>query len=133
MPVRTDVDSQVTVVNLLSAFDEDGGTSKSATEFDVRTYDPGSRFLLILDCDGALGNTGGTWSVGESATTGGAVTAADTHGSLAATGASTALVQRVVSMDPNAVKPFVTVKFTDTDGTTDALLSATLVVIPRGM
>jgi hypothetical protein len=131
MTVRWSINDEITVLNILPAFDEDGGTSKAATEFDVRTYAPGSRFLLILDVEGAAGNTGGTWSVGESATTGGGVTAATTDGSLAATGSSTANVQRVVSLKPNPAKPFVTVLFTDADASTDAYLTAQLVVLPR--
>ena len=125
------VQEEITVVSLLAAFDEDGGTAKAATEFDTRAYPPGSRFLIVMDCEGAAGNTGGTWSVGESATTGGGVTAATTAGSLAATGASTANVQRVVSMLPNPAKPFVTVLFTDADASTDAYLNVNLLVIPR--
>lgn len=133
MPANWAVDEPLQTVSLLAAFDEDGGTSKNATEFDVRTYPAGSRFLLILDITGESGNTGGTWSVGESATSGGGVTAATTNGSLTATGASTANVRRVVSLKPNAAKPFVTVKFTDADAATDGRLAVTLLVVPRAM
>lgn len=133
MTVRWTINDELQVVNLLPAFDQDGGGTKAAAEFDVRTYPPGSRFLLIMDAEGASGNTGGTWSVGEAATTGGEVTTAVTDGSLAATGASTANVQRVVSLRPNPAKPFVTVLFTDADASTDAYLSVNLVVVPRAM
>lgn len=131
MPTRWDINAAVTVVNLMSSVDEDGGTSVSATEFDIRDYGHEARFLLVLDCEGNTSNTGGTWSVGESATSGGGVTAATTVGSLAATGASEAAVQRVVSLRPNSAKPFVTVKFTDADANTDATLHATLIAIPN--
>ena len=133
MTTRWTINDEITVVNILAAFDEDGGTSKACTEFDVRTYPAGSRFLIVFDCEGAAGNTGGTWSVGEAATTGGEVSAATTDGSLAATGSSTANVQRVVSLRPNPAKPFVTCLFTDADASTDAYISANLLVIPRGM
>lgn len=133
MTTRWTIGDEITVVNLLPAFDQDGGGTKAATEFDVRTYPPGSRFLLVLDCEGAAGNTGGTWSVGEAATTGGEVSAAITDGSLAPTGASTANVQRVVSLKPNPAKPFVTVLFTDADASTDAYLNVNLLVLPRAM
>jgi len=131
--IKWSIDTQVQVVNLLASFDQDGAGTKDSAEFDVRTYPRGSRFLLAMDIAGAAGNTGGTWSVGESATTGGGVTAATTHGSLTATGASTTLVQRKAALHPNPLKPFVRVKFTDTDAATDGLLSVTLLVLPQSV
>jgi hypothetical protein len=129
--VRWSANDDVTIVDLLPAFDEDGGTAKVSAELDLNAYAPGSRFLIIMSCEGAAGNTGGTWKVEEAATAGGALTTSTTDGSLTATGTSTDNVMRTVALRPNRAKPFVKVTFTDTDASTDAYISVTVVVLPR--
>lgn len=133
MPVRHTVENEVTVVQLVVASRVTDATAVTGTDFDVRDYDPGSRFLLILEAfETNVANTGGTWTVTESETDGGTYTAATTSGALTATGATAGNVQRVVSVLPNPAKPFVHPVFTGADANTEVDVTATLVVIGRG-
>ena len=133
MTVRHAVNETVTVVNLVPATRIADATVTTSTDFDVRAYDPGSRFLLILDAfETDAANTGTTWTVEESETDGVTYTTATTSGSLAATGATPGNVQRVVSVTPNPDKPFIHVVATGGAGT-DVDLTANLVVIPRAL
>jgi hypothetical protein len=132
MAVKWTVNDEVTVVSLVDATRVVDATAVTGTDFDVRAYDPGSRFLLVLNAfETNVANTGGTWTVTESETDGGAYTTAQTDGSLAATGATPGTVQRVVSVYPNPAKPFVLVTFTGADANAEVDVAATLVVLPR--
>lgn len=134
MTVRWTVNDTCTVVNLIPATRIADGTVTTSTDFDVRDYDPGSRFLLVMDAfETDATNTGTTWTVVESETDGGAYTAATTDGSLAATGAVPGNVQRVVSVLPNPAKPFVHVVSTPAGAGTDVDITCNLIVIPRAM
>lgn len=135
MTIRWAIDDTVTTVNLALDVDADGATDVDSTDFDVRAYAPGSRFLLVLIARGQeAANTGGTWVVEESATDGGTYTVSTTSGSLAATGATAAgVVQRTVSVYPNPDKPFVKARFDPADAATDVGLTVQLVVIPRAL
>lgn len=132
MAVRHTVENEVTVVQLLRATRIADATDATSDDFDVRDYDPGSRFLIIMEAfETDAANTGVTWIVQESETDGGSYTASTTSGSLAATGATAGNVQRVVSLTPNPAKPFVQV-VADAAAGTDVDVTATLVVLPRG-
>jgi len=132
MPVRHTLENELTVVQILRATRIADATVATSDDFDVRSYDPGSRFLLILEAfETDVTNTGGTWSVQESLTDGGTYTASTTSGDLTATGATAGNVQRVVSVLPNPAKPFVQAVFTPADAGTDVDVTATLVVVPR--
>jgi hypothetical protein len=133
--VRWAVNDTLTTVNLGLDVDADGATDVDSTDFDVRTYDPGSRFLLILIARGQeAANSGGTWIVEESATDGGSYTASTTSGSLAATGATAAgVVTRTVSVRPNPAKPFIKARFDPADAATDVGLTVQLVVLPAAL
>jgi hypothetical protein len=134
MPIRHTVENEVTVTTLVPITNVSDATPVESTDFDVRTFDPGTRFLLILDAFETVGtNTGGTWMVEESLTDGGSYTAATTSGSLAATGATEGTVRRTVSMLANPAKPFVMVTFTGASAATDVDISATLVALPRAL
>lgn len=131
MPVNHTVENEVTVVQLLRATRIADATDATSDDFDTRSYDPGSRFLLILEAfETDVGNTGVTWIVQESETDGGSYTAATTSGSLTATGATPGNVQRVVSVLANPAKPFVQV-VADAAAGTDVDVTATLVVLSR--
>lgn len=133
MPVRHTVENEVTTSVLHSATVIDA-TPETSTDFDVRTFDPGSRFLLLLNAfETVATNTGGTWTVTESETDGGVYTTATTSGSLAATGAVAGDVLRTVSLLPNPAKPFVHAVFTGADASTDVHITAVLVALPRGL
>jgi hypothetical protein len=134
MPIRHTVENEVTVTTLTPITNVGDATPVESTDFDVRTFEPGTRFLLILDAfETVETNTGGTWKVEESLTDGGSYTTATTSGSLAATGATPGTVRRIVSMLPNPAKPFVMVTFTGTSAAADVDISATLVALPRGL
>jgi hypothetical protein len=132
MPIRWTVNDEVTVVNIVPASRVTDATPVTSTDFDVRAYDPGSRFLLVLDAyETNAGNTGGTWTVVESLTDGGAYTTATTDGALTATGETAGNVQRVVSVLPNPAKPFVHAVFTGADANAEVDVTANLVVVHR--
>lgn len=132
--VRHAVETEVTVVQMIPATRVVDATPVLATDVDVRTFPVGTRFLLVLEAfETNAANTGGTWTVTESETDGGAYTAADTHGSLAATGAVAGNVQRTVSFRGNPLKPFVLVTFTGADAAAEVDVTATLVALPRSL
>jgi hypothetical protein len=133
MPIRHTVENEVTVVQILRATRIADATDATSDDFDVRTFDPGSRFLLILEAfETDAANAGVTWIVQESETDGGSYDPSTTSGSLAATGATPGNVQRVVSLLPNPAKPFVQA-VADAAAGTDVDVTATLVVLPRGL
>lgn len=132
--VRHAVDTQVAATQLIASTRVVDATPVTAADIDVRTFETGTRFLLVLNAfETNVANTGGTWSVTESETDGGSYTAADTHGSLAATGATPGNVLRAVSFRPNPAKPFVLVTFTGADANTEVDVTATLVALPRAL
>lgn len=132
--VRHAVDALVSVTQLIPATRVVDATPVTHTDVDVRTFETGTRFLLLLEAfETNVANTGGTWAVTESATDGGVYTAADTHGSLAVTGATPGNVQRVVSFRANPSKPFVLVTFTGADAAAEVDVTATLVAVPRAL
>jgi hypothetical protein len=134
MSVNWAVDQKITPVGVLAATRVADATPVLATDFNVRSYDAGSKFLLVLSAfETNTANTGGTWTVTESATDGGSYTAATTHGTLAATPASAGNSVQYVSVLPNDAKPFVLVTYTGADANTEVDITATLLVIPRGM
>lgn len=134
MPVRTSIEQNLSTFCALIATRIADATVATGDDFDVRNYPHGSRFLLVLDAfETDASNTGGTWTVVESETDGGSYTACDTSGSLAATGATAGNVQRVVSLVPNPLKPFVHAVFTPAGAGTDVDVTATLVVLPAAM
>lgn len=126
--VRWTVDTQVDVRQLIPVTRVVDATPVEHTDLDMRTFPHESRFLLLLNAfETNVANTGGTWTVVESLTDGGAYTAVETHGSLAATGAVPGNVQRVVSFRPNPAKPFLKVVFTGADAAAEVDITATLV------
>lgn len=126
------VGSQLDPRQVLVATRVASGSAVNSTPFDLRTVEDGSRVALILTAFGTGGgNTGGTWTVNESATSGGSYTAAKLDGSLAATpAAATSDIQRV-SVYPNPAKPFVRVTFTPANASAAVDIATTLVVVPR--
>lgn len=126
------VNELLTPVNLLGVTDVADATPVASADFDVRAYPPGSRFLLVLTAtETNEANTGGTWSVQESATDGGSYTAATVDGSLAAVPAEAGTVVRYVSVLPNRDKPFVQAVFTGADASAEVAICAMLLVVPR--
>ena len=133
MPVNHTIEDAATVVNSVVASRVVDTTPVTGIDIDTRAYAPGSRFLLILDAfETNAANTGGTWTVTESATDGGAYTTATTSGSLAATGAVAGNVQRVVSILPNPDMPWVHPVFTRADANAEVDVTANFIVINRG-
>lgn len=128
------INEEITAVQVMPATRVADATPVLSTDFDVRSYAPGSRFLLVLNAfETNVANTGGTWTVTESATDGGSYTTATTGGTLAATPASAGNSVQKVSVYPNSAKPFVLVTYTGADANAEVDITVTLVVIPRGM
>lgn len=135
MTVRQAVEATTTTTQLLNATRVASGTVVNSTPVDVRTFAAGTRFLVTMTALGVNSvNTGGTWSIQESATSGGSFTAAATNGSLAATGATAAgNVVRAVSYVPHPDRPFVLARFTPADANARVDISAVLIGLPRAM
>jgi len=132
--VDWEVQEAVTVVGLIPATRVADATPVLSTDFDVRSYAPGSRFLIVLSAfETNAGNTGGTWTVTESATDGGSYTTATLSSALTATPASAGNDVQKVAVYPNSAKPFVLVTYTGADANAEVDITATLVVIPRGL
>jgi hypothetical protein len=116
-----------TVTNVHSATAVADATPVLSSAIDLRTLDAGARHVLIMNAfETNVANTGGTWSVTESATSAGVYTAATTSGSLAATGETVGNVVRKVSLYPNRAMPFIKVTFTGADANTEVTISALL-------
>lgn len=129
-----EVQEEITVVGVLAATRVADATPVLSTDFDVRTYAPGSRFLLVLSAfETNTGNTGGTWTVTESATDGGSYTTCTLSNSLTATPASAGNDVQKIAVYPNNAKPFVLVTYTGADANAEVDITATLLVIPRAM
>lgn len=128
------IDQKITAQVLIVPTAVTDATPVLSSALDFTTLAAGARHVLVLEARAdAAGNTGGTWTVKESATSGGTyATAQSTHGSLAATGAvaNPTNVQRTVSILPNPAKPFMKVTFTGADTNAEATVSAVLVSLP---
>jgi hypothetical protein len=135
MPVRIHPEVSLSVLNVLSATRVTDATPAVSTAVNLSTADPGSKFLFVMNAfQTNVANTGGTWKIEESATSGGSYTAATTSGSLAATPATTpGNTSRSVSVTPNPLKPWVKVTYTGADATAEVDVTAVLVTIPRAM
>lgn len=130
MVARQSVHEEITVVGLISASRVTDATPVVSSAIDLRTY-PGSRFLIVVKAfETNVANTGGTWTVTESATSGGSYAAATLGGSLAATPAAAGNDVQAVSLIPNAAKPFVKVTFTGADANAEVDVTAELFVFP---
>jgi hypothetical protein len=136
MSARWAVDEEVVATVLVAPTAVTDATPVVSTALDLRTFSPGARHELVLEARAdAAGNTGGTWVVKESATSGGSYTTATTDGSLAATGAvaNPTNVQRTVAVLPNPAKPWLKITFTGADASAEATVSALLVTLPRSV
>jgi len=134
MPANWAVDQLMTPLGVMPSTRVTDATPVLSTDFLVSDYDPGSRFLLVLSAyETSAANTGGDWTVTESATDGGSYTTATTHGTLASTPAASGNSVQYVSVYPNVSKPYVLVTFTGADADTEVDISAMLLVIPRAI
>ena len=132
MPIQHTVENELTHVAAIVATRVINGTVVTGDDIDVRTYDPGSRFYVLMNAfETDVTNTGGTFSIEESETDGGTYTACTSSGDLTATGATPGNVARTASFLPNPAKPFVHVLFTPADASTDVDVTASFVVVPR--
>lgn len=134
MTVRWKIQAEVTVLQLTRSTRVLNETPVVSEIVDVRTYPPGSRFLIILNAfETNVANTGGVWTVTESATSGGAYTAATLSNALTATPQDVGNNVQKTVVAPNPAKPFVKVTFTGADTNAEVDVTATLIVVPRGM
>lgn len=134
MPSNWAVHEELTVSQLINSTRVADATPVASTPLDLRTLAHGARYLLVLNAfETNVANTGGTWTVTESATSGGSYAACTLGGSLAATPAEAGNDNQVVSFLPNPDKPFVKVTFTGADANTEVDITASLVVVPATM
>lgn len=134
MPTRTDTRNQLTVASHLAVSRLTDATVTAGTAFDTSSYAAGARFLLVLTAfQTNVANTGGAWTVTESATSGGSYTTATTGGTLTVPATTPGTTVRTVDVTPNPLKPWVKATFTGTDATTEVDVVAAVVVVPRGL
>jgi hypothetical protein len=128
-------DQQIQAVSVVPATRVTAVTPVLSSVIDPSAYAPNSRLQLVLSATGVGGgSTGGTWSITESATSGGTyAAAAGVHGSLAATTAAATTTVRSVSINVNPAKPFVKAVFTGADSSTATDIAATLLVVPNAV
>lgn len=128
------VDQTITATGSIAATRVADATPIVSTALDTRTLAPGVRLLLVLSAfETNVANTGGTWTVTESATSGGSYTACTTHGTLAATPAAAGNSVQYVSVLPNGAKPWIKVTYTGADANTEVDITATLLLVPRAV
>lgn len=126
--VRWAGQGQFTVTNLVPASRVVDATPVLSAAVDLRTLPAGARHVIVMDAfETNAGNTGGTWAVTESATSGGSYTTATTSGSLAATPATAGNAQRKVALYPNSAKPFIKVSYTGADANAEVDITANLI------
>lgn len=134
MTANWQVQQEITVVSRLDPTAVADATPVACADFDVRAFAPGSRFMLALSAfETNVANTGGVWTVQESATDGGSYTASTIGGTLTATPAAAGTDLQWVAVFPNPAKPFVQAVFTGADANTEVTILVTLIVIPRAL
>lgn len=132
MTVRWAVGQQLTGVSALAATRVTDATPAASTPINLGSYPPGSRLVFVLQAfETNVANTGGTWTITESATSGGSYTAATVDEAPVATPASAGNDVQVVTVLPNAAKPFVKATFTGADANTEVDVSAVAIIVPR--
>lgn len=133
MPVRSDLRNQVTVTQLIAASRVTDATPVVSTAVDRSTFLPGARLLLVLSAfETNAANTGGVWTVTESATSGGTYTAATTS-TIAATPATAGNDVQSVDVTPSGTKPWLKVTYTGADTNAEVDITAHLVRVPRAI
>lgn len=137
MPTRWTLNNEATVVDLVRHTRSTSTTPVVSTvgALDTRLY-PGSRFLLMLSAfETNVSNTGGTWAVEDSATSGGTYAAVATQDgdSLAVAADLTTIQTRKRSFLPNPARPFVRVTWTGTDSSQAMDVTAFCIVLRRAM
>lgn len=133
MPTRTDLRNQISVTQLINASRVTDATPVASTPINRSALTPGVRLLLVLSAfETNTGNTGGTWTVTESATSGGSYTAATTS-TIAATPATAGNDLQKVDVTSNAAKPWLKVTYTGADSNAEVDITAHLVAIPQAI
>lgn len=132
MTVRWAVGTEASVSGLIPTTRVTDATPVLSTDFDARTFAPGTRFLLVLSAfETNVANTGGTWTVTESATDGGAYTACTLDTALVATPATAGNNVQKTAVLPNPAKPFILVTYTGADANAEVDITASLIALPR--
>lgn len=126
------VEKNLDVRGLIAASRVTDATPVVSTALDRRTLPDGSRHMLILSAfETNVANTGGTWTVTESATSGGSYTAATLTTALVATPATAGNDVQKTSVTPNASKPWLKVTYTGADANAEVDVTAHLVISNR--
>jgi len=120
-----------TPVQVMPATRVADATPVLSTDFDVRTLPHGARPVLLLSAfETNVANTGGTWTVTESATDGGSYTACTISTALVATPATAGNQLQITTVYPNPAKPFVLVTYTGADANTEVDIAAVMIPVP---
>jgi hypothetical protein len=133
MPTRTDLRNQVTVTQLIAASRVTDATPVVSTALDRSALPAGSRHMLVLSAfETNVANTGGVWTVTESATSGGSYTAATTS-TIAATPATAGNDVQSVDVTPSGTKPWLKVTYTGADANAEVDITASLVRVAQAI
>lgn len=100
--------------------------------YDLRTAHGARPTFVLTAFETNTLNTGGTWTVEESATSGGAYTTTTAvDPALTATPAEAGNNVQVISVRPNPDKPWIRARYVGADANTEVDVTATLLLLPR--
>jgi hypothetical protein len=127
------IQDRVTATVLTDATAVTDATPVASTDIDVRTVGSARLVLVLTAREDNANNTGGTWTIQESATDGGTYSACTLGGALVATPASAGTNVQKVTVSPNTSKPFVQAVFTGADAAAEVTITVTALAIPYGI
>ncbi len=138
MTVRWTINDRITVVDLIRHTRVADATPIVSTvgALDARSYDPGSRIMILLSSfETNTGNTGGTWAIEDAATSGGSYAAVATQDgdSLSVAADLTTIQTRKRALLPNPDRPFIRVTFTGADANAEVDITAHALIVPRAL
>lgn len=126
------IDKRVAVRGLIAATRVTDATPVVSTALDLSTLGDGVLPMVVLSAfETNVGNTGGTWTITESATSAGSYTACTLSTALVVTPASAGNDVQSTTISPNAAKPFIKVTYTGADANAEVDVTATLVTFQR--
>lgn len=125
---------RLAVAQLINSTRVTDATPVSSTAFNRAALTAGVRVLLVLSAfETNVANTGGVWTVTESATSGGSYTAAALSTALTATPATAGNDIQTTDVMPNSAKPWIKVTYTGADANAEVDITAVRVLIPRSV
>lgn len=127
-------DKKVSYRGLIAASRVADATPVASTALDLSTLGDGVQPVVLLKAfETNTGNTGGTWTITESATSGGSYSACTLSTALVATPASAGNDVQITTIFPNAAKPWIKVTYTGADANAEVDVTAELLLVPRAV